>query len=229
MKRIGIITAMNKEMLPIYAQLGDLVGSDDIFSGTVFHYADGDNSYFVATSGIGEILTSATLSVMLERYHLDAVLNFGLVGSLNPNLHIGDLAIVERVVHHQMDLSGLGTAKRGVYDQHYSPYWELPTGVIDRVQNAIPQKLPVVTLASGDEFVSRKATKAALVKEFGADICDMEGAAIAIVSASVGVPVFMLKVVSDNADEKSADEYQNSVERGIYKYKELVGAIASAI
>lgn len=220
---------MNKELLPIYAGLGELVGSDPFFQGSVLRYTDGNVLCLIAASGVGEIYASATTALFAERYKVDALLNFGLVGALNPQLHVGDLAVVNRVVHHQMDLRGLGASKKGVYDNRYTPFWELPSDTIERVQNAIPQRLPEVTLASGDAFVSSKAQKAELVRDFQADICDMEGAAIAIVSAAYGIPLFMLKMVSDNADDKGAAEYEASVARGIYHYKDLAATIVAAI
>ncbi len=58
-------------------------------------------------------------------------------------------------------------------------------------------------LASGDVFVTDPAVRIALAER--ADLVDMEGYAIALACAELGVPVHLVKMVSDNADETAHD------------------------
>ncbi|NYF98443.1 nucleosidase [Janibacter cremeus] len=59
------------------------------------------------------------------------------------------------------------------------------------------------TLASGDVFVTDPAVRDSLAQR--ADLVDMEGYAIALACTELGVPVHLVKVVSDNADETAHD------------------------
>lgn len=60
-----------------------------------------------------------------------------------------------------------------------------------------------LTLATGDVFVTDPVVRAALAAR--ADLVDMEGYAVAYVARSFGVPVRLVKHVSDNADESALD------------------------
>lgn len=50
--------------------------------------------------------------------------------------------------------------------------------------------MKLVTVASGDVFVTKNDDKHRLAKEFGADICEMELAGIAIACERNNVPLF---------------------------------------
>ncbi|HSE07353.1 MAG TPA: nucleosidase [Nocardioidaceae bacterium] len=70
-------------------------------------------------------------------------------------------------------------------------------------------------LASGDVFVTDPAMRAALAQR--AHLVDMEGYAVAYASRLMGVPVRLVKHVSDNADESALE------------WPELVAASARAL
>jgi nucleoside phosphorylase len=70
-------------------------------------------------------------------------------------------------------------------------------------------------LASGDVFVTDPAVRAALAER--AHLVDMEGYAVAYACRRMGVPVRLVKHVSDNADESAFD------------WPDLVAASAAAL
>lgn len=73
-------------------------------------------------------------------------------------------------------------------------------------------RLPSVRLATGDAFISDTTTRDRLA--VNADLCDMEGAAVVAVADSFGIPVTLLKQVSDNADEAAATTWFEAVDAG---------------
>ena len=66
-----------------------------------------------------------------------------------------------------------------------------------------------MVLASGDVFVTDPAIRATLARQ--ADLVDMEGYAVVFACRALGVPVRLVKHVSDNADE-SAMEWPDLVD-----------------
>ena len=66
---------------------------------------------------------------------------------------------------------------------------------------------PVLT--TGDSFVADSAVRARLAEH--ADLVDMEGYAIASAAVAAGVPVRLVKHVSDEGDEKAARSWSESV------------------
>ena len=65
------------------------------------------------------------------------------------------------------------------------------------------------TLATGDVFVSDPETRARLAQH--ADLVDMEGYAVAAACRMAGVPVQLVKHVSDTADERARASWLSSV------------------
>ena len=62
-------------------------------------------------------------------------------------------------------------------------------------------------IASGDQFLSRRAQKAAVAEAFGAVACEMEGAAVGQVCYVNGVPYAVIRSISDSFDGKGEMDY----------------------
>ena len=80
--------------------------------------------------------------------------------------------------------------------------------------------LPTARLASGDHFVSSTAERNRIVKL--AELVDMEGFAVAWVGERLGIPVTLLKQVSDQADEAAAAKWAGAVEPGAVQLAKAV-------
>ena len=64
-------------------------------------------------------------------------------------------------------------------------------------------------IATGDIFVKDLQTKKAIRKEFGADLADMESAAIAQTAERNNIPVIVLKTVSDGINDSEKEYTEN--------------------
>lgn len=113
------------------------------------------------------------------------LVNLGTAGALRDD--VDGLFEVGTVINH--DISAEALRAFG-----YDPRERLVVGRGDTV------------LASGDVFVSDPAVRARLASQ--AQLVDMEGYAVAYVAAELGVPLRMVKHVSDNADEGALDWLQ---------------------
>ncbi|ALC06859.1 nucleosidase [Corynebacterium deserti GIMN1.010] len=82
-------------------------------------------------------------------------------------------------------------------------------------------KLPVARLATGNAFISDSVTRQRLASR--APLCDMEGAALVGVAKHFGVPITLLKQVSDSADEEAPTTWFEAVDQGA---KELAKVVA---
>jgi adenosylhomocysteine nucleosidase len=112
-----------------------------------------------------------------------SVVNIGTAGALRPGL--AGLQLPGIVINHDMNaevIRALG------YDPEES--LEIEGG-------------DATVLASGDVFVADPAVRDQLARR--ADLVDMEGYAVAYACRQFGVPVRLVKHVSDNADEVAPD------------------------
>lgn len=227
--RIAIITAMAEETLPIYEKFGNIV-AEDVISGVHIRQIEieGDTVY-LATSGIGEIRAALAVQLLKDLFEVEAVLNFGFVGALNPRLSVSELVIAEKVCHHQFDITAVDGTKIGQYDDRDDVYFMLDRDLIERVRSAIGRPIRLVSVASGDKFIAAKSDKDFLINEFSADICEMELSGLALACERNKLPLFSLKVVSDRADEQATESFAVVLKKGLTKYEQVLPEILRAV
>ncbi|GAA3695348.1 nucleosidase [Gordonia hankookensis] len=141
----------------------------------------------VLITGIGKVRAATALTRLLAAVGGDApvrqIVNVGTAGALHD--HHSGIFQPSTVIEHDISSTELRSMGYPVVDR-----WEMPDG-------------DGTVLASGDTFVADPVRRATLAAR--ADLVDMEGCAIAHVSAEFGVPCRMVKVVSDGADEGAMD------------------------
>ncbi|WP_374457595.1 nucleosidase [Nocardioides sp.] len=136
-------------------------------------------------TGLGKVAAATATARALATYDDLAglvVVNIGTAGALRPGL--AGLFEPGTVLNH--DLSADVIRALG-----YDPQERLEVGESD------------VVLATGDVFVSDPVVRDALAER--AHLVDMEGYAVAFACREAGVPVRLVKHVSDAADESAMD------------------------
>jgi adenosylhomocysteine nucleosidase len=153
-----------------------------------------DTSLAVLLTGVGKVNAALALAKALGCGPVPSrVVNLGTAGGLRPGLN--GLHMVRTVLQHDVDTDTL-LKLTGVA---YGGPIELSTDDGD----------DGVVLASGDAFVADTTARGLLATR--AEITDMEGYALAAVAADAGVPLTMVKHVSDEADERAARSWLESV------------------
>lgn len=148
----------------------------------------------VLVTGIGTIPATIALTRRLAAGPLpERVVNVGTAGALS-DVPAGVYEIESAVKHDHRALH-----IPGLTDFVYPRRFELDTLT----------ELPKARLATGDTFVNTTALRAELARE--SELVDMEGYALAAVCSEFGVPLSMLKQVSDNADETSDVSWPESL------------------
>lgn len=213
-KLIGVIGAMKPEIDALKAKLCDTTVT--VISGVEFVRGTLDGVEVVAAvCGIGKVFAALCAQTLILTFHPDLVVNIGVAGSTSPDLNIGDIAVAQSVVQHDMDTSPLGD----------------PVGLISGI-NVIhfPCAAPYVTLfeeacadlglhsqtgviASGDCFVHSSEKKNWLRDTFHAIACEMEGGAIGHVCYVNDTDFCVIRAMSDNGDETSDRDYKDSLQR----------------
>lgn len=223
--RIGIVTAMAEETLPIVAKLGNIKSERTIAGAVVREIDYKGNTVYLAQSGVGEISAAITTQLLVTVFKADLILNFGFVGAINPDLDVSELVMVEKIAHHQFDISALEGVPAGRYTNRDGIFFYTDKTLCDTVQSALPERLRFVTDASGDKFIASKEDKEHLKNTFGADICEMECAGIAITAEKNNVPFLSIKVVSDRADEGATVSFVEVLKQGLTKYETVLPVV----
>jgi len=228
--RIAIITAMAEETMPIFESLGSHIVDESTISGVLVRKFElGNDTIYLATSGVGEVKAALAVQLLKDLFDVEAVLNFGFVGAVNPSLSIAELVIAEKVCHYRFDISALNNIEVGRYSDHDDKYFYLSEDLVTRVLANVGRPVRVVTCASGDKFVSSSSDKNMLREEFKADICEMELAGIAIACERNNLPLLSLKIVSDKADETANVDFDEIVHNGMRKLAKILPDVLNAI
>ena len=226
--KIGIITAMAGETTPLYQKMGNATGEINVAGVTISKFDIDGNEIFLVRSGVGEIRAAMTFQLLVDRFDVDVVLNFGFVGSLDNRFDIGDIVLADKIVHYQFDTSAIDNVPAGQYDGNDSIYFTADKALIEKVQNELPYKLPEVIVASGDKFVASKEDKEYL-RTLGAQICEMECAGLVIASQRNNVPLLSMKVISDKADESADISFAEVVKKGLTRYEQIFPSVLKAV
>jgi adenosylhomocysteine nucleosidase len=179
----------------------------------------------LAQSGIGKVAASFTATLLVQHFGVKAVVVSGVAGGIATHVKVGDLAIAQQSVQHDMDCRPL------------FPRYEIPTKGITRylphpqlsailktaatkfveedfsslvsvqVQTALGILKPNIhlgVLVSGDQFIGTEGQ----LKEIREGLPDalfveMEGAAVAQVCHDLGVAFCSIRTISDKADAQA--------------------------
>lgn len=204
LKKIGLIVAV--ELKALKRKYGEPYKIDSYSGYEVLRYQmDGWECYVIHT-GAGEIAASTSTQLLISVYHVDMILNFGVVGALTEEMTKHRLCVVKDVVHYDFDTSVVDNCEVGRYMEYPSVY--IPT-TESLWQDAIKYNadLKPVVCASGDKFIETAEKKQELHRTFQADICEMEAAGIVITCNRNKVPCLLIKMVADGL-EGGAEEFR---------------------
>ena len=209
---IGLIGAMEVEITSLREAMQEKVSRT--VSGVEFVSGKLDGQEVVtAVCGIGKVFAAICAEAMILTYRPDLIINTGVGGSLSSELSIGDVAIAENVVQHDMDTTPLGDAPGLIsgLNQIYFPCDAENARRLAESVTAIGGKFKMGTIASGDQFIHTTEQKERIVKEFGAISCEMEGGSIGHVCRVNNVPFCVVRAISDGANDDAPMDYPSFV------------------
>jgi adenosylhomocysteine nucleosidase len=160
------------------------------------------NDYNVIYTGVGKVNAAISLTENITpRRPIKRVINFGTAGSRS--LPIGELVECTQFVQRDMDKTALGF-KKG------------ETAFEDNVPMVIGCEHGMVC-GTGDNFVQDINKELDII-----DVFDMEAYALAKVCRRYNIPFTSYKYITDNANEKSAKDWESNLADGVIKFKEVL-------
>lgn len=141
-------------------------------------------------TGPGKLKAAYELTRRLDAGGVDEIVVVGTAGSLDPDA-TGVFEIAEAIQHDVKDLDG-------VPGRHIALPAEVRTGG------------GTATIATGDHFVDDVDAVAA-IRALGATLVDMETYVYIWVAQQFGVPITVLKAISDDAQEGAVTDWDAAV------------------
>lgn len=210
MSFIGIIGAMEEEVSQLKEKMEDVQVKQkagmEFYRGTLC-----GKPAVVVRSGICKVNAGICAQILVDDYQVDYIINTGIAGSLKNEINIGDIVVSTDTVQHDMDATGFGYPV-GQIPRMDTLSFPADEQLIALAQEVCREVIPEIQIfagrvVSGDQFVSDKATKERISREFQGYCTEMEGAAIAQAAYLNGVPYVVLRAISDKADDSASVDY----------------------
>ncbi len=205
---IGIIGAMGVEVSALADLLenkkSETISGVEYLSGTIF-----GRDVVLAVCGIGKVFAAICAQTMILKYNPEIIINTGVAGTLSEELSIGDIAISDFVVQHDMDTSPLGDPV-GLLSGINIVKIPSDEKIYKKIESAVKKtntNYRIGAIASGDQFLASNEVKKRIVDNFGAIAGEMEGGSIGHVCYVNKIPFCVLRAISDCADGSGAENY----------------------
>ena len=218
---LGIMGAMPEEMDKIIAAIDK---KEIVERGSRIYYrGELQGQEVVAVfSRWGKVAAATTATNMILDFNVDRIVFTGVAGAISAELNVGDIVIAQRLFQHDMDARPL--MRRFEIPLTGKTSYETPQQNVETMSHAVHNflinnkdfrqilseqninnvKMMTGDIASGDLFISSHEMKKALIRNLPSVVCvEMEGAAVAQVCDDYGVPLIVVRVISDTADDKA--------------------------
>lgn len=165
----------------------------------------------VVKSGIGKVNAAVCTQILADDFHVDAIINTGIAGSLQASINIGDVVVSTDLVQHDVDCTAFGY-QLGQVPQMEIFSIEADKGLAELAKKVCEEVNPDIKaisgrIVSGDQFICDKEIKKKIATNFNGCCTEMEGAAIAQAAYLNGVPFVVLRAISDKADDSANMDY----------------------
>lgn len=213
--RIALMGAMQEELSAILMCMSD--AHCETVAGRQFWLGHFEGQAVVAVlSGIGKVAAALTATVLIDKFRVSSIVFTGVAGGLSDRVQVGDVVVATALLQHDMDASPMFPP----YEVPLTGCAQFPTdeGITQSLLASAQQALPQVSVhaglvISGDQFVSSTAASQQLQRSLPqAMAVEMEGAALAQVCRDFGVPLGVIRTISDRADDDAHPDFSSFVQ-----------------
>ncbi len=164
----------------------------------------------IVQCGVGKVHAAMCTQTLCDRFRVTHIVNTGIAGSLDASLDIGDVVVSEDAMQHDFDCSYVGYPLGKVPGQDVIAFpadRQMAEMAYAASEALKPGHTQMGRVATGDQFICTEQQKEHIISSTHAKCAEMEGASIAQVAYSNGVPFVILRAISDKADHSAEMDY----------------------
>ena len=208
--KFGIIGAMDVEVATLKKNM-QIMRTSTKASMEFCEGMIGDTAVVVVKCGIAKVNAGSCVQILVDDFAVTHIINTGVAGSLDNAINIGDIVISTDAQYHDVNATVFGYQK-GEVPQMGIVAFPADPGLRAAAVRAVGHAAPDVAVfegqvLSGDQFISTRARKEELMRDFHGKCTEMEGAAIAQASYANKIPYVIIRAISDKADESVEESY----------------------
>jgi adenosylhomocysteine nucleosidase len=243
-QRIAVLGALDQEIAIL---LDSLKEKKEVQHGGLTFYTGKLNGQevVIGKSGVGKVNAAYSTAILLDHFTPKQLIFTGVAGGLHPESLPGDIVIGTKLIQTdfgQIDSVGFKISpfrklSGGRYDDLY--IYSDPI-LIQQAEAAAKQVIfiPISNrsprvfsgvIATADVFVSNQATANQLYTDYQALATEMEGAAVAHLCRTLGVPFIVLRSCSDNANQVARVSFNQFVRAAAINSAGIVLQLLSAM
>lgn len=159
-------------------------------------------------TGVGKLHSAFTLLKRIHQKKPRLIINLGSAGS--NTFARGEVVCCSRFIQRDMDVTALG------FEKYQTPFSEEPVVFEYGYQlSGLPQGI----CGSGDTFeIDHRVTQY--------NVIDMEAYTLAWIAKQEQIPFLCLKYISDGADGKAAEHWEEAVQHAAQALKKVISSIS---
>lgn len=180
-------------------------------------------------AGVGKAAAASAVTYAHTRFAPRYAVWAGVAGALNPSFRPLDLVVAFDAVQYDVDITAFGRAPgelaTGERFIHTDP--ELSHRLY---QGAVRLGFPVYwgRLASADRFLADPSEGVRIRQVFAADAVEMEGAAALWTARNLGMPMALVRSISDGAGDEASESFEVLLESASVRLGTLLAEVVQA-
>ncbi|MBO5351892.1 MAG: 5'-methylthioadenosine/adenosylhomocysteine nucleosidase [Lachnospiraceae bacterium] len=226
--RVGIICAGDREVAPFLPIICECKTTEKamlkFYEGTISNV-----EVVVLFSGVCKVNAAIATQILIDTYHVNAIINAGVAGGMNEKLEIFDTVVSTEVAYHDVtpniltefhpwletvffkaDQGLLSVAKKAVdkLEQNYKVFWG--------------------RMVTGEAFIADEGREK-INEQFEPLTVDMETASIAHVCYVNNIPFISVRSISDTASHSGTGHFEENCEKAAGIAKDITVALLTEL
>lgn len=214
MKKIGILCASDTELAPFLAH----IYSPRTTEIAMLQFHTGYLGQFDAVavySGVCKVNAAIAAQLLIDRFHVDCILNSGAAGGMAQSIRLFDTVIADRMVYHDVAEDILTEFHPWLKENHFQADEKLLSAAKAYSQTA-PEPIFFGTIATGEQFIEDEKREE-INQNYAPLAVDMETASIAHVCHVNKIPFLSVRTITDTAGHKGVENFEQNCETASQK------------
>jgi 5'-methylthioadenosine/S-adenosylhomocysteine nucleosidase len=181
-------------------------------------------------TGVGKVAAASVTTRVILEHKPDAIIFVGVAGSLAPELKTLSVVVASEAAQWDVDLEIINQTPKGTLNdgRQFIKLDARGSQLALEAGERLGYQTKLGRIVSGDSFLADAAKAAWLRETFNADAVEMEGAAALQVADDHGVPMVLIRVISDGAGDDAAHTYTNFMEAAAERAAQVVASFLPA-
>lgn len=226
MNKIGILCACEEELEPFFAYIEGV----KVIEKAMLKFYEGaiqQTDVVAVCSGVGKVNAAIATQILIDTFHVTAVINGGTAGGMAKDVGIFDTVVTKQCAYHDMD-DGILTE---CHPWMPSVYFEGDRKLLDRVREygkKTDKRILFGTIVTGDRFITEEGREY-INRAFSPLAVDMETAGVAHACYVNGIPFLAVRTITDTEDYAGEDHFERNCEQASAISAEIIAGLIKSL